>query len=310
MAVSFLLLPLVVSAGTDHTISLLSGGRNRTAIVHLPLFPSAEPVERPVVVNFHTLCENGQAEADLTHMSTLADREGFIVVYPNGALKGSVEGWLPSVGVGLSWNGGTCCPAASADKVDDVQFTRDLLRVLSDGVIAALSDGKLGVDGRRLYAVGASNGAFMVNRIACEAPELFAAYAPAAGVIGNGEAIAWGYDSYNCPLPARPPPVLHFHGTLDPLVPWMGNELLGFQSVPSYIALRKALAGIENDDNGTVSFANGSAVCTAYGSPSNNFTFCKHDAGHCWPGSNAQGPCTMDVDATEQIWAFFTRYTL
>ena len=133
-------------------------------------------------------------------------------------------------------------------------------------------------------------------------------YAPAAGVIGNGTALVWGYDSYACPAPAAPPPVLHFHGTRDPLVPWLGDPLLGFQSVPSYIALRKALAGVPDGEGGAVSFSNGSVVCTAYGGVTNNFTFCKHDAGHCWPGSEEQGPCTMDVDATEQIWQFFARY--
>ena len=61
--------------------------------------------------------------------------------------------------------------------------------------------------------------------------ELFAAVAPVAGIIGNGTAIAWGYDSYACPAPPRPLPVLHFHGLTDPLVPWVGNPLLGFPSI-------------------------------------------------------------------------------
>ena len=168
-------LPAVLAE--DHTIWLMSGGRNRTALVHLP--PASGAL--PLVLNFHTLCEDGPSEAALTHMSDLADREGFIVAYPNGAVKGSVEGWFPNVGVGLSWNGGTCCPGASADAVDDVQFARDLLAHLADdngsggGAVAALSGGARRVDETRRFATGASNGAFLVNRIACEAPELFRA---------------------------------------------------------------------------------------------------------------------------------------
>ena len=83
-----------------------------------------------------------------------------------------------------------------------------------------------------------------------------------------------------------------------------------FPSKATYIGQRKQLAGVVANDPGTVTFTNHTVKCTAYGGAANNFTFCKHDAGHCWPGHQAQGPCTMDVDASAQIWQFFTRYRL
>ena len=58
------------------------------------------------------------------------------------------------------------------------------------------------------------------------------------------------------------------------------------------------------------SFTNGSVECTAFGTAANNFTFCKHGSGHCWPGSQEQGLCTLDIDASRQIWEFFRRYAL
>ena len=64
IVVSFLqvLLPLILSAGTEHTI--LSGGRDRTAIVHLPPIPSAEPV-----------CKSPIRQSPIRQSGTLQDTE-------------------------------------------------------------------------------------------------------------------------------------------------------------------------------------------------------------------------------------------
>jgi len=276
-------------------------------LVHLPPLPSSQ-VALPMITSFHTMAETAEMMESLTHMSDLADREQIIVVYPEGLEKANVQGWLPG-GIGHTWNGGTCCPKETTSKVDDVQFTKDLLKVLPSKV-ADLSGNKLTIDERRVYATGGSNGAFMVNRIACQAPSLFAAVAPVGGLIGNGSAIVWSDDPFDCPPPPTPLPVLHFHGILDPLVPWLGNPLLGFSSVSTYKSIRKYLAHVPDDASGTTSFKNGSVECTTFGGMANNFTFCKHGSGHCWPGSTEQGSCTLDIDATEQIWQFFRRYTL
>lgn len=292
--------------GSDRTIHILSSGKQRKALLHLPPIPSIA-TKVPLVVNLHTLAESAEQEAKLTGMSDLADIEGFIVVYPDGLLPGNVEPWLP-LGIGFSWNGGTCCPKACSEKVADVQFMRDLVTYVKEHV-GNLTGGILEVDTKRVFGSGASNGAFMMNRVGCEAPELFAAIAPVAGPIGNGTSIVWGSDSYSCPIPKRPLPTIYFHGTSDPLVPWGGNPLLGFPSIPSYISLRKSLNGISDTDNGTVTFQNHSVECTSYGSQASNVTFCKHPSGHCWPGREVQGPCTKDIDATTQIWSFFKRIT-
>jgi polyhydroxybutyrate depolymerase len=293
--------------GTDHTITLQSSGKSRTAIVHLPPIP-ATPFKLALVANLHTLAENAKKEEKLTGMDDLADTEGFVVVYPNGLLAGNSEPWLPG-GVGKSWNGGTCCPKACAEKVQDVQFMRDLVPFVAQ-FVQNVTNGGLEIDRTRVYACGASNGAFMVNRVGCEAPDLFAAIAPLSGPIGNGTSEVWKADPYDCPVPNRPLPTLYFHGTKDPLVPWNGKPSMGFPSVASYIALRKTLNGIPSSDNGTISFLNHTVNCTSYGESESNVTFCAHEAGHCWPGSTAQGVCTMDIHATPHIWEFFKRYQL
>ena len=74
----------------------------------------------PVVLNFHGGGGNAAAHRDYVRMDPLADREGFIVVYPNGT--GRLEEKL------LTWNAGLCCGYAANEKVDDVGFVRALHR--------------------------------------------------------------------------------------------------------------------------------------------------------------------------------------
>ena len=115
-----LLLPVVFSAAHtgDITVTLSSGGHNRSALVHLPSpsaatrtpssiddDPRSAPSMVPVVVNFHCLAETPSSQEDISGMDIVADKEHFIVVYPQGLLPGNAEKWLPW-GVGKSWNGG------------------------------------------------------------------------------------------------------------------------------------------------------------------------------------------------------------
>jgi len=57
--------------------------------------------------------------------SELADREGFVVAYPNGiGLFGHLQ----------HWNAGHCCGRAEMDRVDDVGFLRYVIRDVSSRV--------------------------------------------------------------------------------------------------------------------------------------------------------------------------------
>ena len=69
-------------------------------------------------------------------MDRLADREGFVVVYPNGS--GLLRARL------LTWNAGGCCGYAMRADVDDVGFVRALLDDLA---------ARVAFDRRRVYDV-------------------------------------------------------------------------------------------------------------------------------------------------------------
>jgi len=307
------------SDGIDRKLRLVSGGLQRMANLHLPphINDAASGSLMPLVVNLHAWGSNSELQAMMTGMNSLADQEGFAVLYPQGYALANPLPWMP-LGVGYSWNAGACCPKGSADKIDDVAFIRDAVAFAS-GFLANLTGGAVTVDVQRIYATGMSNGGFMTNRLGCEASDLFAAIAPVSGPIGNGTSPMWGSDPYECPVPSRPMPTLHFHGTGDIIVPWEGTRVLGFPSVDDYISLRRRLNGIPEDDVGTVTFESPRVTCTGYGGHAANVTVCRQAlVGHSWPGSPGFGmcpllgpfACTREIDATSQIWQFFLGYRM
>lgn len=133
----------------------------------------------------------------LTGLDARADREGWLVAYPDGT-RGH-------------WNDGRGAPgiAAQAHGVDDVGFAADLVAHL---VATA------GADPERVYATGMSNGAMFCHRLAAERPDLVAAIAPVAGLLPE--------PLLRAPPPAAPVPVIMVHGTVDPIVPWNGGLVL------------------------------------------------------------------------------------
>lgn len=299
------------------TINMKSGGLDRTAVLHIP---SGASGKIPLVVDSHAWGSLATGEELLTDFSSLADKEGFAVVYPRGYDLGQpisvFQIPLPG-GVGYSFNAGACCPHANANKRPDVLFIRDLIAHVA-AQVPAETQHKMEIDLTRVYATGMSNGGFFTNRLACEARDLFAAVAPVSGILVNGSSPTWGGDPFDCPVHDPPLPVLHFHGNLDAAVPWDGNPLFGFPSIPNYIKTRLRLNGLPDDDQGTVSYKKGLVTCTSHGPDSANFTFCKvNGGGHNWPGNAymctlAPPPfqCSNDIHATPQIWEFFKRYSL
>jgi polyhydroxybutyrate depolymerase len=312
---------LMMAAGEARNIdvNMKSGGIDRYAWLHLPSKNTGGKL--PLVVNLHALACNPEEESLLTDFSTLGDKEGFAVVYPKGydiaqPLAIPELGPLPwGVPGGRSWNAGACCPHANTKKRDDVQFIRDLIAKLLT---------EHDIDETRVYATGMSNGGFFTNRLACEARELFAAVAPVSGNLANRTSPAFGGgEAYPCPQFKPPLPVLYFNGDFDPFLIWAGNPVYGFPGIPQYINTLLRLNGLDPEsEKGTVSYKKSNVECLSYGSHDSNVTRCRiGGGGHSWPGAHnpalcrlqALTPgifCSMNIDATEQIWAFFKRYSL
>src|SRR5688500_8090032 len=88
--------------------SLSFGGGERTFRVNRP-GGDRGGAPLPLVLMLHGGGGSGeQLQTQSARMDPIAEREGFITVYPDGT------------GVVRTWNGGLCCGRAVSDRVDDI----------------------------------------------------------------------------------------------------------------------------------------------------------------------------------------------
>ena len=164
--------------------------------------PASDSVPLLLVLHGGGGTGKGMQYLTLGGFNTLADRDGFLVVYPDGLKK--------------NWNDGRMVPSSEAHrmKLDDVGFLK--------AMIAALKQ-EFRIDPQRVYSTGISNGAFMSARLAIEAADVFAAIAPVTGSLPTVEGVR--------PGPSEPISVLMINSTEDTLVP-MGGGAVGFKRTP------------------------------------------------------------------------------
>lgn len=254
---------------------------------------------RPIVFVLHGGFGTAeQIETRQAGFDPIADREGAILVYPNGiAANESATNPLQRA---QTWNGGTCCGPAVDQNVDDVGFLTAVLdRVEADACI----------DTARVFFTGMSNGAIMSYRMACERADRITAIAPVAGSTLVDPC-----------TPSRPVPVFAVHGTLDENVPYIGGTGCGAgmvvtRPIPDVVA---DWAG-RNECTGAAStvFTEGDGTCVASGMCSAETILCSiEDGDHSWPGGESQvgvgcgtlgGRQSTTFHASEAIWAFFAR---
>jgi len=192
----------------DHDGAIQVGSLRRVYHLHVPLGYDGTAT-RPLVLVFHGLLENSRQMVDMTGFNHVADRKGFLVVYPDS--------------VGRHWNDGRGPSALAPRDVDDVGFIAALIDHLKH---------TLAIDPKRVYATGMSNGAMFVQRLGCELSEQIAAIAPVSGTMAENIA-------RQC-VPQQRISVVEMHGTKDPVVLWNGGSVraLGGKvlSVPNTMA--------------------------------------------------------------------------
>ena len=270
-----------ISSG-DHTRTIIIGGLEREYILHVP--PGYDPSHpTALVLAYHGISLNAQEMIRISGFSAQADKDNFLVAYPEG------------LGSRPSWNGGTCCGEAMMKKVDDVGFTRAMIEDIAKQV---------SVDRSRVFATGFSNGAIMVYRLACELADQIAAIGPVSAAPATT----------SC-TPSRPVSVIHFHGDADTLNPYEGGKRAGsadFMSVEDGIDLWLGLDTCPAQAQETQA---GNIIHRTYAPCRQNSAVELYKilgGEHAWPGgepvSEQVGEPTDEMDATALMWAFFNEH--
>jgi polyhydroxybutyrate depolymerase len=260
---------------------------------------------RPLVLDFHGLGEVARLQADTSQFGALGQQDGFVVVSPSGT------------GDPVHWD--TTDHSASNP---DLQFVAALLDQLESTQC---------IDTSRVYATGFSDGAVMASQLACTMSERFTAIGAVSGL-----------ELQQPCEPARPVPVIAFHGTADPVLYFNGGvdsptltELLGPDEPvsPSSTVVQPArLDGpgvpatvqawaVQDGCNPRWSDTSvgTQVILRRYSCPSGTDVqfYIVLGGGHAWPGSavsNAEsaedGMTTFQVNATDQIWEFFRQFQL
>lgn len=277
--------------------SIEHDGIQRTYSIHVPpTYDGSVPVA--VVFVLHGGKGNAQKAAYATGFNDLADRDGFIVVYPEGLYN--------------QWNDGRNASFGNHDvtQVDDVGFISALIDQLAQDYT---------IDSSRAYATGMSNGGMMTHRLACELSNRLAAVAPVIGAVP--EALA--------PLctPTRPIPILMINGTDDRLVRWEGGPVVGREKWGNLLSIEQTVA-LWVDKNGCSSTPStewfldtdpndGTRVWIDQYAGNADVVFYGIDGGgHTWPGGARYqrpvllGKVSRDIVASEVIWDFFQQHPM
>jgi polyhydroxybutyrate depolymerase len=249
---------------------MTSGGGGRTYLVYVPgSYTGAEAM--PLVLNFHGLGSNGLAQHLYSGLVPIAEREGFVLVSPNGVNNS----WLITPGA------------------NDIQFTRDL--------VAAISE-QLCIDPGAVFATGMSNGGFMSAALACRAGDLVAAVAPVAGVLGA---------TANCGEPVPILQFHGTDDFVVPYAPGIVSATGGpFAGIEVIMASWAEHNGCEGEPT-ISSAAESVDLIQFAGCDAPTAHYVVNGGGHTWPGGPSVvrlGATTDEISASELMWAFFMEH--
>jgi polyhydroxybutyrate depolymerase len=275
------------------------GGLTRIYRVFVPSgYAGSTPV--PLVMTLHGAAGWAAQQEGYSEWNAIAERETFVTVHPQGALP---------TGPGFRWNAGEPMRADGAlfesifaapeDLPDDAAFLTDLLAHLQ---------AELCIDPARIYVNGLSNGGGMTYHMACVLADKIAAVGTVAGAY---TAIPGGCD------PARPIPVITFHGKKDNVVAYDGSDRINLEPVGQWAAAWAARNGCDETPEtveGTVGAVTGVRYVNCDEDAEVVF-YTIADAGHTWPGAEpllpiVLGAASQDIDASETMWDFFAQHPM
>ena len=268
--------------------TLVVSGQKREYLLYVPKsYDHGKPT--PLVISLHGAMNWPTFQKNVSRWNDLADRQGFIVAYPAGAGTG-LKAWFME-------------GARTPSRMPDVRFISELIDTL---------EARYDVDPARIYANGFSNGGGMAFALSCTLSHRIAAI----GAVSAAQSLPWSWCTDTTAVP-----MIAFHGTADPFVPYDGAGTSWLNPAPFPNVRRWAADWARRNGCAPRSadsvVANG-VVRTAYGGCRNDASvvlYTIRGGGHQWPGGKPipawlVGRPTDGIDATALMWAFFQQHPL
>jgi len=302
-----MLIRLIILLSLFHSSLLVSDQRmvihegvEREYIIHVPENLNQDS---PIVFVIHGYTGSAEGIAAYTGMNSIAEREGFIAVYPQGTIDSNGNTFF---NVGYEFN--------DDSPINDVSFIRELVRSISQ---------EFNLKRKKAFATGMSNGGDMSYLLACTSSDLFKAVAPVAGVLMKGL-------KDSCEL-SSPVPIFEIHGTADKISLFEGdlNNEGGwgaYYDLPStidffaerYQLTNKSVKQMTSKESG----ADYDIFFERHWSDDLEeevWMYRIEDGRHVWPGIKLNwwnnplawfyfGSGNEDINASEEVWAFFKKY--
>ncbi len=281
----------------DYTATLEWAGFERTYHVHVPAsYDGTKPV--PLVVGLHYGLGNAKIFQELSGFDAVSDREGFIIVYPEGYKT--------------AWGGTGLNTPPEKEGTDDIGFISALIDTIKS---------KYQVKPDRVHLVGMCNGGYLTQVLAVELSDKIASFATATAT--SADPFAAAYDS----LP-RPVAIMFVNGTEDKYIPFEGGTLPLTPDTSVWPTLKvvgnwASLNGCSSTptetelpdvaDDGTRIRRLDYPGCHG---DSEVVLYVVEGAGHTWPGGKQYQPeqyigvTSHDMDASQVIWEFFERHPM
>jgi polyhydroxybutyrate depolymerase len=268
------------------TGTIVSSGQKREYLLYVPRsYDRSKPT--PLVISMHGAGGWPIQQMEFSEWNRVADKQGFIVVYPSGTARGGPRIWHVGPGARL---------------MKDVRFISELIDKL---------EADYNIDPARIYANGLSNGGGMSFVLSCTMSDRIAA----VGLVASAQTLPWNWCTDH-----RAVPMIAFHGTADPMAPYNGGASWvvdgALPSIPTWAAnwarrnrcnakpIESAVAADVTRREYTNCADNAAVVL-----------YTIRGGGHTWPGGQQLpewfcGPTSRSIDASSQMWAFFRAHPL
>ena len=289
--------------GELHEYSFMHDGIERNYLLYVPEDYDGQE-DWPLVMVFHGFRIDGRFQMEVSQMNPVADREKFLIAYPEGLpvlypLTGETgTGWI----IPGAWE--------REEHQDDVGFVSKVIDDVND---------EYNIDLARVHSTGWSNGSHFSFYLACELSDRIASAGGVGGHMTYGQLSSCNAD--------RPVSTILIHGTDDILVPFEGIPDLypPIPTTPEYWVSQNncstepivtELPDINTEDHSTIT----RYQYTSCDDETEMDFYVMNDGGHTWPMGGWPeserwgnvwpaflGPVNQDINAAQVIWDFFER---